>query len=239
MARIRTVRPIFFTSLTVASVSIRARLLFIGLFTHVDDAGRQVYEPRLVKAAIFPLDDDISAADVAADIEELHRAGLVSIYRVKGREYILVVGFLEHQRINKPTPSTLPAPPSSQTREDSGSPPVALLESSPEEGKGREGNGMESSAAAGGWPVRVATLWSARVGPMTSGRVGKQLKPFVDAYPSTADAEAALSAAIEHFVEIRRNQLEKGNTQPDNWAQFVRDLLDYVPGTLKPKREAA
>lgn len=239
MARIRTVKPGFFTSLPVASVSPRARLLFVGLFTHVDDDGRAVYEPRLIKAAVFPLDDDITASDVASDLEALERAGLVSLYTVDGRRYLLVVGFLEHQVINKPSPSKLPAPPSSKAPEVPGTAPVVLPESYSPEGKGREGNGKDSSAAAGGWPASVAASWTRQIGPRSYGQVGRQLKPFADQCASPADAERAMLAAVDNFAKHRRLAMERGIEKPDNWPQFVRDLLDYVPPSLKPKREAA
>jgi hypothetical protein len=57
MARIRSIKPEFFTSLTIGSLSERARLAFIGIWTFVDDYGRAVDDARLVKAAVFPLDD--------------------------------------------------------------------------------------------------------------------------------------------------------------------------------------
>jgi len=39
MARIRTIKPSFFTSLTIADLGLAERLTFIGLWTHVDDEG--------------------------------------------------------------------------------------------------------------------------------------------------------------------------------------------------------
>jgi hypothetical protein len=65
MARIRSIKPEFFTSLTIGSLSERARLAFIGIWTFVDDYGRAVDDARLVKAAVFPLDDRITVKAVA------------------------------------------------------------------------------------------------------------------------------------------------------------------------------
>jgi hypothetical protein len=112
MARIRTVKPEFFTSLTVAGLSVEARLTFIGLWTHVDDQGRCVDDPRLIKAAVWPLDDRISA-DIERDLKELTESSLILRYKVGERSYLCVRAWDEHQRINRPTKSKLPPPPES------------------------------------------------------------------------------------------------------------------------------
>ncbi|MEV8477865.1 hypothetical protein [Streptomyces sp. NPDC051173] len=109
MARIRTVKPEFFTSLTIADLPMTARLTFIGLWTHVDDDGRCVDEPRLVRAAVWPLDDR-TAADVEDDLRHLHDASLIVRYEHSGRRYLAVRSWREHQRIDKPKPSKLPPP---------------------------------------------------------------------------------------------------------------------------------
>lgn len=118
MARIRTIKPSFFTSLTIAKLSVETRLTFIGLWTHVDDEGRCVYDARLIKAAVWPLDDR-TAADVERDVCALIDADLVTHYVVtedsvsqpgvlKRTPYLWVNGWGEHQRINRPTESHLP-----------------------------------------------------------------------------------------------------------------------------------
>ena len=40
MARIRTIKPSQFTSLTVAEWPVDVRFTFVGLLTYVDDSGR-------------------------------------------------------------------------------------------------------------------------------------------------------------------------------------------------------
>ena len=124
MARIRTIKPEFFTSLTIAGLPIEARLTFIGLWTHVDDEGRCVDDARLIKAAVWPLDDRIST-DVENDLRTLSESSLILRYKVGGRSYLTVRGWVEHQRINRPTKSKLP-PPS-----DSPKPPPASTNTPP------------------------------------------------------------------------------------------------------------
>lgn len=148
MPRIRTIKPEFFTSLTIADLPLTARLTFIGLWTHVDDAGRCVDDPRLIKAALWPLDDR-TASDIELDLKVLSEASLITRYMLNRKRYIAVTNWDEHQRINRPTKSKLPAPdegeptpPDPVTRDngDSWSAHAHLSEASPQERKGKERN---------------------------------------------------------------------------------------------------
>lgn len=148
MARIRTIKPDFFTSLTIADLTPEQRLTFIGLWTHADDAGRCVDDPRLIKAALWPLDDR-TAADIEIDLKALSESSLITRYTLNRKRYLAVTNWDEHQRINRPTDSKLPAPeegdptpPDPVTRHDSDSlsAHTHFSEDSPQERKGKEGN---------------------------------------------------------------------------------------------------
>lgn len=148
MPRIRTIKPEFFTSLTVADLTPEQRLTFIGLWTHVDDAGRCVDDSRLIKAALWPLDDR-TTADIEIDLKALTESSLITRYVLNRKRYLAVTNWSEHQRINRPTPSKIPAPeqgeqpdpePPTSGDSDSRSAHAHLHEDSPPEGKGREGN---------------------------------------------------------------------------------------------------
>ncbi len=128
MARIRSVRPEFFTSLDVANLSHRARLTWIGLWCYADDEGRGKDDARLVKAAVWPLDDDVTTLEVEADLAELAANGSLTRYEVAGARYFEIPNFKKFQRPNKPTGSNIPNP--------SGSPPVVVPEHSSLEGFG-------------------------------------------------------------------------------------------------------
>jgi hypothetical protein len=111
MARIRSVKPEFFTSETVAQLTVHARLTFIGLWTHVDDAGRALDNPRLLKAAVWPLDDDVRPEDVARHLDEFAKLGLICRYSVDSRRYLHVVNWDEHQQPKNPSKPKYPACP--------------------------------------------------------------------------------------------------------------------------------
>lgn len=103
--------PSFWTDEKLGSCSREERLLFMGLISNADDEGRLPGHPALLKAAIFPYDDDIDTGEVAAWLENLAAKGLVVAYQAGGEAVVWVKNFTKHQTIKKPTPSKLPPPP--------------------------------------------------------------------------------------------------------------------------------
>jgi hypothetical protein len=108
MARIRTIKPEFWTSEQVMECSPNARLLFIGLWNFCDDHGRHPYAPKQIKALIFP-SDNFSAEEVAGMFAELSANGLLVPYNVEGKEYFQITGW-HHQKIDKPQKPKYPEP---------------------------------------------------------------------------------------------------------------------------------
>lgn len=107
MARIRTVKPEFWTDEKVVECSISARLLFIGLFNFADDKGCLERSPKRIKMQVFPAD----TIDCEPLIMELIAHGLLTEYSVNGSHYLQIPGFLKHQKINRPSNSNIPLPP--------------------------------------------------------------------------------------------------------------------------------
>lgn len=111
MARIRTIKPSMYSSLTVSAWPIPVRWTFAGLFTYLDDKGRGLDEPRLIKAELYPLDDAITAKKVTQHLDVIAQTGPLCRYAIAGQAYLHIVSWREHQRINRPTPSQIPACP--------------------------------------------------------------------------------------------------------------------------------
>lgn len=104
MARIRTIKPEFFTSEDIVGLSPLARLLFIATWCEADKAGRLRWKPGTFKLRYLPGD----AADVHQLCAELVNAGLVVLY---GDGLAYIPKFHLHQHINpRESESTLPAP---------------------------------------------------------------------------------------------------------------------------------
>lgn len=109
MPRIRSIKPSFFKSEDVSVLPFRARLTWVGLWTHCDDAGRAKDNARLIKGDVWPL-DDVSLRDIEEDLAVLAAHGRIVRYEVAGARYLEIVNWRDHQKIPKPTPSRLPGP---------------------------------------------------------------------------------------------------------------------------------
>ena len=120
MARIRTIKPEFPHSETVGKLSRDARLLFIQLWTIVDDAGRARAASRMLASLLYPYDDDAGRL-IDGWLDELERMLCIRRYEVDGSQYLEIVKWLDHQKIDRPTPSRLPeySEPSPKPREPS------------------------------------------------------------------------------------------------------------------------
>src|SRR5574337_880037 len=75
MARIRTIKPTFWGSRPVATLSRDARLLAIGLISFADDDGRFLAAPAAINGYVFP-NDDLPTTKVRKWLEECTRSGL-------------------------------------------------------------------------------------------------------------------------------------------------------------------
>ena len=105
MARIRTIKPDFFTSEQIVALSPMARLLFIATWCEADKEGRLAWRPKTFKMRYLPGDD----CDVDAVCDELVQSGLVVLY---GDGLAYIPGFHKHQHVNpRESASTHPAPP--------------------------------------------------------------------------------------------------------------------------------
>ncbi len=134
MARIRTVKPEFWTSEQILECSTNARLLFIGMWNFCDDGGVHVASLKRLKAEVFPA-DDFTIEDVRRLIDELVANDLVVEFCADDRRFWKVTGW-KHQKIDRPNPK-YPQPEADGSANDRRS--IAPgRESRGVEGKGRE-----------------------------------------------------------------------------------------------------
>ena len=153
MARIRTIKPDFFTSEDIVSLSPLARLLYIAIWCEADKEGRMLWKPITFKLRYLPGDN----CDVQALCQEIVDRGLVTLY---GGGYAFIPAFAAHQHINpRESESTLPDPaekqavPTRKPRVPDASPRV------PDAQVGREGKGKESNTAIAPPDGVSQTIW--------------------------------------------------------------------------------
>lgn len=182
MARIRSIKPEFWTSEQVVECSPNARLMFIGLMNFADDNGVHPAKPMRIKMQVFP-GDAFNASEISSLISELESAGLIRCYEVDGEAYLQITGFTKHQRIDQPSykfplpNGKVPENPKRRRSDSSAngtgnasecSPNTggADDERSPPERSGVEGSGVEKKSGAAkqrkdGYPDEFERAWKA------------------------------------------------------------------------------
>lgn len=110
MARIRSIKPSFWSDADVADMSRDARLLALGLISFSDDEGRFLASITAISGYVFP-HDDLPPRLVRRWLEEVEQSGMIRLYTVHRREYGYFPNW-RHQRINRPSPSLIPPPDS-------------------------------------------------------------------------------------------------------------------------------
>lgn len=111
--RIRSIKPEFWTSEDIGALCWDDRLLFIGLWSYVDDNGVGRDVEKIIRADLFALDDDPldSLARVSRGLARLSDAFLVARYKgPDGKPYLYITGW-GHQKIDKPAKPRYPLPP--------------------------------------------------------------------------------------------------------------------------------
>ena len=213
MARIRTVKPEFFTSEDIVGLSMAARLLYIATWCEADKAGRLRWKPGTFKLRYFPGD----AVDIDSMCNELTDRGLVVLY---GDDLAYVPKFHLHQHINpRESESTLPAPPTgravsddetghdpedgppdghaSRTRNDASATRQHASVTRREEGKGRERKGKEGSPQppAGAGLAGFDRFWAAYPRKKAKGSAEKAFRAVKPSELQVTEMVAAIGRA--------------------------------------------
>lgn len=107
MSRARNIKPSFFKNEILAECHPLARILFEGLWTLADRAGRLEDRPKKIRAEVLPYDD----CDPDDLLNQLEQRNFIRRYQVGENKYIQVVTFEKHQNPHVKEPaSLLPAP---------------------------------------------------------------------------------------------------------------------------------
>lgn len=226
MPRIRTIKPEFWTSERLATRlpgpdGRQARLLFIGLWNLAEDkTGVTRGSPAFLRGALFVYDDDVSTKDVDRWLTILERGGFIVRYQRDGSSYVWVRGFLEHQKIEKPSKPTLPEPTDSEKSQG--------IDHSASVRCG-EDNGHEFSPDSSPTPPRLLPDYSGTEVVSSKGR-----EVVVDGSPASqgaADASPATGQAV--LVEVPP---EKPKRAPNTSA--MGEFIDWVREETKPRLPA-
>lgn len=120
MARIRSVKPEFWTDPEVVACSAYARLFFIGCWNHADDYGVLKDDPAGLKLKVLPADD---VDPFALVLELVQRRLLLRRVAPDGSRVLVVRSFCQHQKIDRRSPGRY-GEPSEFSDAPSESPPI-------------------------------------------------------------------------------------------------------------------
>ncbi len=112
--RIRSIKPEFWRSDDISALDRDDRLLFIGLWSYVDDNGVGRDKLADIAADLFAHDLEQDPRETFARVSRgllnLAERGLITRYSAVGGGYLCVTGWTEHQRIDKPGKPRYPGP---------------------------------------------------------------------------------------------------------------------------------
>jgi hypothetical protein len=224
MPRIRTIKPEFWTSESVGRLPRDARLLFIALWNLADDSGRVRGSLPYLSGAAFPYDED-ARSKIGGWIAALEKEGMIRRYAgTDGNAYLDIPKWATHQKIDKPSPSKLPA-----FSEASTTIPRSLPEASPLD----QGSGTVDQGAG-----------SRDLGAQAEPAPEAHAKASVKFVPPTVDEVAAYCDEHGYSIDCDRfvNHYEgsgwmRGKTKIKSWQACVRTWVadDKKKGPAMPK----
>jgi hypothetical protein len=107
MPRIRTIKPEFWTDEKMSLLDVTTRLVFLGLISMADDAGRLVDNVKLLDGQFFPNTDD-SCRDALDTLARMQR--IIRYRSESGQALIQIARWELHQKVDKPSKYVLPGP---------------------------------------------------------------------------------------------------------------------------------
>jgi hypothetical protein len=195
MARVRNLKPGFFSNEDLAECSPWARLCFAGLWTVADREGRLEDRPKRIKGQLFPMD----AIDVEPLLGELVQHGFIVRYTINGLGFIQVIEFSKHQNPHHREPkSVIPSMQSpgllidkddikalGQPEASESIPVIPSMQSRAEPGtRNKEPKSLEQRAARK-TAERFLDFWT--VYPMKKGRANAEAQWRAKGYDAIAD----------------------------------------------------
>jgi hypothetical protein len=216
MPRIRSLKPEALQHRKVGRLSDRAFRLWIGMLTQADDEGRLILDPDQFRVLCFGYHSKVKIDHVQPAILEVKTAGLIRLYGQSGTIYADFPSWLDHQVVNKPTPSVLP-------RYESGEPITDW-----------SGNGHGSYQHD---LTRSDLIGSDLIGPdLTREDVTipalihrDDFETFWIAYPKKTGKGYALTCFLRALpkttLEIMLDAIRKQRT----WPQWIRDGGQFIP----------
>ena len=221
MARIRSVKPEFWTDGDMLKLSRDTRLFYIGLWNFADDNGVVESDPLSLKARIFPCDE----VDVSKCITELQSVQKVIVYKNGDKkEWLMIKSFLNHQLVDRPRKSNNPLPPKEQL-ESLGFQLKSYEISLGEERKGEERKGKDTASL-----FNFDVIWEGY--PLKLGR--KDALRHFNATVLTEQDYELIKKALYNYCHSEQVKNPKFIKHGSTWFNEWHDWIAQVPKPTDP-----
>ena len=224
MARIRTIKPEFWTSEQIIECSVSARLLFIGMWNFADDAGNLSASSSRIKMQVFPADN----IDIKPLINELIKRGLLIQYTVNNRNYWHITGW-KHQRINRPSIGIHPKFCEDSVSSDGMLSEHSLLEKEKEKEKEKEER-EETFPSARKRASRLPNDWVlppeyrdfALGENFSADHINREAEKFADYWRGNGVVKADWLATWRNWIRRSSEFKNSNNQKPPSQQRFMR-----------------
>ncbi len=191
MARIRTVKPEFWTDPTMVSLSFEARLFYIGLWNFADDHGCVENEPARLRMQILP-GDDVNADKLVRELVDAGR--LLELVSADGDEFLRIKSWEKHQKIDNRSKPRFGDPETWSTPDHAVSHPIPpnVSEHSDRKGMDLEGKGTNTLSVPDG-----------------PDDVDETFETFWQTYPRHHDTKAVGGGGTKQTAKKRWRRLSK------------------------------
>lgn len=242
--RIRTIKPEFWRSDDIAALSLADRLLFVGIWSYVDDSGVGLDRLPHICADLFAPDLESDPLEVygrvRGGLRNLAEAGLILRYSVDGKGYLYVTSWKLHQRIDKPTKSRYPSPTCTDAKisEPSSTAPEKVAPGAVEQGNrgtGEQGSENTSSPNAGNAPPPVSTDLAIRDDESNRPDVDRLCRHLADRIAANGSRPPTITAGWRTAARLMIDR--DGRSEADahaaiDWSQadpFWRSVILSMP----------
>ena len=217
MARIRTIKPVFFRHHDLYQAEIESglplRVAFAGLWTAADRDGRFRWQPEALKLDCLPYDK----VDFVAVLDCLAKLEVIASYKANGKTYGYIPSWHEHQRVHHTeVASKLPNPIAN------GGLTVKIQRE-----RNKEGN-MEGKGGVG---ENHPTPTTKRVSSLKDLKVDGELKEWARKKAPDVNTDEALGA----FTDWCRSKAKPFKDYRAALRNWIRNEQKFINERNKPK----
>lgn len=223
----------------------QTRLTFIALWSYVDDNGVGKDTPKLIAAELYPLEDDPreTLAHVSVSLDELAAHFRIARYVVKGKRWLYVNNWTEHQKIDHPNKARYPMP-------DEADEPLTCTDTDPRETLAQPARDVSAIRSPGAVEQGNRGAGDQGAGEASRDKIARTAGTRLpEPFPITDEMREWVAtegitvsqarASTERFVDYWRGKPGKDGRKTDwvaTWRNWLRRDVENGPSGLKPDR---